>query len=40
MPAFGNIDVNRNQAEDLIEKANALLDQVRACAADTAACSK
>jgi hypothetical protein len=38
--AFGNKEVNRDQAEDLIEKANALLDQVRACAADTAACAK
>lgn len=38
--AFGNNDVNRDQAEDLIEKANALLDQIRACAADTATCAK
>ena len=38
--AFGNKEVNQDQAEDLLEKANALLDQVRACAADTAACAK
>jgi hypothetical protein len=38
--AFGNTEVNEDQAEELIEKANALLDQVRSCAADTAACAK
>jgi len=38
--AFGNKEVNHDQAQDLLEKANALLDQVRACAADTAACAK
>jgi len=38
--AFGNKEVNRDQAEDLIEKASALLDQVGACAVDTAACAK
>jgi hypothetical protein len=38
--AFGNTEVNGDQAEELIEKANSLLGQVRACAADTAACAK
>jgi len=38
--AFGNTDVNHDQAEDLIEGANALLDQIRDCARDTAACAK
>jgi hypothetical protein len=38
--AFGNMAVNHNRAEGLIEEANALLGEVRACAADTAACAK
>jgi hypothetical protein len=37
--AFGNQDVDDVQVQHLIENANALLDQVRACAADTAACA-
>jgi len=38
--AFGGKEANDNQAQTLIEKANALLGQVRACAADTATCAK
>ena len=38
--AFSDQGISDDQAEDLIEKANALLGQVRACAADTAACAK
>lgn len=38
--AFSNQGISDDQAADLIEKANALLDQIRACAANTAACSK
>jgi hypothetical protein len=38
--AFGGKEVSDRWAEDLIEKANDLLGQVRACSADTAACAK
>jgi hypothetical protein len=38
--AFGGKEVSDERVEDLIEKANALLGQVRACSADTAACAK
>ena len=38
--AFGGKEVSDQRVEDLIEKANALLGQVRACSADTAACAK
>jgi hypothetical protein len=38
--AFSNQGISDDQAEELIEKANALLGEVRACAADMAACAK
>ena len=38
--AFGGKQVSDEKVEDLIEKANALLGQVRACSANTAACVK
>src|SRR6516162_5538967 len=38
--AFHNNGVDDDQVEDLIEKADTLLDQVRACAEDTAACAE
>jgi hypothetical protein len=38
--AFGGKEVSDERVEDLIEKANALLGQVRACSADMAACAK
>jgi hypothetical protein len=38
--AFGGTEVSDTRVEDLIEKANALLGEVRACSADTAACAK
>jgi hypothetical protein len=38
--AFSNQGISDDQAEELIEEANALLGQVRACAADVAACAK
>jgi hypothetical protein len=38
--AFAGKEVSDEKVEDLIGKANALLGQVRACSADTAACAK
>ena len=38
--AFGGQEVSDEKVEDMIDKANALLGQVRACSADTAACAK
>jgi hypothetical protein len=38
--AFHNNGVDDDQVEDLIEKADTLLNQVRACAEDTAACAE
>jgi hypothetical protein len=38
--AFSNQGISDGQAEELIEKVNALLGQVGACAADTAACAR
>jgi hypothetical protein len=37
--AFRGKEVSDEKVEDLIEKANALLGQVRACSADTSACA-
>jgi hypothetical protein len=38
--AFGGTEVSDTTVADLIEKANVLLGQVRACSADTVACAK
>jgi len=38
--AFGGKEVSDEKVEDLIEKANALLGELRACSADTSACAK
>jgi hypothetical protein len=38
--AFGGKKVSDAKVEDLIEKANALLDQVRACSANASACAE
>ena len=38
--AFGHRDFDDEKVEDLVEKADALLSEVRACSTDTAACAK
>jgi hypothetical protein len=38
--AFGHRDFDDEKVEDLVEKADALLSEVRACGADTAAYAK
>ena len=38
--AFGGKESNDGKVEDLVQKANALLNEVRACTAETAACAK